>query len=388
MDFPDIFKGTPTPAKWAALGEYLRDGEISCGPGLRLRRVGNKSLITARRFKGAIGGGGGGMGPYHVNLVNIAEADAPPVWAVTVTPGYVCERIPGAATSDALAYHLAVNHWDETDPLLDPLPLQTFPIVPGEAVYIAVEVSADGTVGPSAGPVEILVDEEEKTSVHYQPKVDDQTSSGAAGSMYYKLAVLEGEAEAPRLKKYLSGSHIAHYQELPAMRTTLAAGEDIGVILQKWDADERCYKLRAIDTSEGELTAETAADAVSLRGNEVDGSLSITVEPGSPQIVEWKDGLITTAEDIVVVIPEPPDTPGGLPNGVYTGDLLVWNNEAEPPAWEVLTAPETPDTGKKIFIAHPGRGTAPEFLTLEEISTFICVAGVPTEFKIYGEEVE
>jgi hypothetical protein len=49
MDFPEIFKGTPTPAKWAALGEFLQAGSISGGPGLRVRRVGNKTVITTRR---------------------------------------------------------------------------------------------------------------------------------------------------------------------------------------------------------------------------------------------------------------------------------------------------------------------------------------------------
>lgn len=57
MEFPDIFKGTVTPAKWAALGEYLQTAGISSGPGLRVRRVGNRTIITTRRRAlGAVGG--------------------------------------------------------------------------------------------------------------------------------------------------------------------------------------------------------------------------------------------------------------------------------------------------------------------------------------------
>lgn len=58
MDFPEIFKGTPTPAKWAALGEYLSKSEITGGPGLRVRRVGNKTVITTKKGSGKSGGGG------------------------------------------------------------------------------------------------------------------------------------------------------------------------------------------------------------------------------------------------------------------------------------------------------------------------------------------
>lgn len=49
MDFPEIFKGSPTPTKWAALGEHLSKGQITGGPGIRVRRVGNNTVITTRR---------------------------------------------------------------------------------------------------------------------------------------------------------------------------------------------------------------------------------------------------------------------------------------------------------------------------------------------------
>lgn len=65
MDFPEIFKGTPTPAKWAALGEYLRSSGTTGGPGLRVRRVGNKTVITTRRRTFAAGGEAGTLNPWQ-----------------------------------------------------------------------------------------------------------------------------------------------------------------------------------------------------------------------------------------------------------------------------------------------------------------------------------
>jgi hypothetical protein len=55
MNLSDIFSGKITDAKWRALGEYLQGGSISAGPGLRTRRVGNKTVISATR---RAGGGG------------------------------------------------------------------------------------------------------------------------------------------------------------------------------------------------------------------------------------------------------------------------------------------------------------------------------------------
>ena len=48
-----------TPAKWRALGEYLESSVTVTGPGLRVRKVGNTTILSARR-RGMGGGGGGG----------------------------------------------------------------------------------------------------------------------------------------------------------------------------------------------------------------------------------------------------------------------------------------------------------------------------------------
>ncbi len=38
-----------TPAKWRALGSYLAGSVIRGGPGMRVRRMGNKTIVTAKR---------------------------------------------------------------------------------------------------------------------------------------------------------------------------------------------------------------------------------------------------------------------------------------------------------------------------------------------------
>jgi hypothetical protein len=64
MNLSDIFSGAVSPAKWRALGEYLESSGIVTGPGLRVRKVGNKSIITSRR-RGLGGGSGSSLDPWQ-----------------------------------------------------------------------------------------------------------------------------------------------------------------------------------------------------------------------------------------------------------------------------------------------------------------------------------
>jgi hypothetical protein len=63
MDLSDIFSGTMTPAKWRALGSYLESSGTITGPGLRARKVGNKTILSTRR-RGMGGGSGGAYVPW------------------------------------------------------------------------------------------------------------------------------------------------------------------------------------------------------------------------------------------------------------------------------------------------------------------------------------
>jgi hypothetical protein len=126
-----------------------------------------------------------------------------------------------------------------------------------------------------------------------------------------------------------------------------------------------------------------AGTVYQVEGNNKDGSLTYTIGDESPvTVLEWMDGLVTSEGD-ENNIPIPAGGGGGLPPGTYTGDLLVWVADAE--EWQVLTAPEEPAEGEKIFIEHPGRGNYPEFITLKELEVDICEEGTPTPYIIYGK---
>ena len=70
MDLSDIFSGALSPAKWRALGDYLAGGTIRSGPGLRVRQVGNQTLVTARRSRGGSGGGSGATTCNFGSIIN------------------------------------------------------------------------------------------------------------------------------------------------------------------------------------------------------------------------------------------------------------------------------------------------------------------------------
>ncbi|MCP5534375.1 MAG: hypothetical protein H7A48_14485 [Akkermansiaceae bacterium] len=310
MDLRDIFSGAMTRARWAALGAYLSGAEIQTGPGLLSRRVGNKTIIRLKKNRFS---GGGSTLPFEVTLIKEGTAEAPE-YKVTVAKGYVCERKPGAG--DSLAYHEPANIMDEEDATKP----AKFAIAAGEAVYVSTSVKEDGTIGsgePGPGEeasdaVTIVVEADEAESEHYQPKVDDESSDGVAGTMKYKLAVLEegeGEESAPKLKRYLAGSHIAHFQELPSILSTNDPGDGIGVIPKKWDNDARAYKLRSVNKGLGENNVTTNDDHVEVRGTKK--ALNVLVQYGNIEVttpdVEFKDGYCKTGTDIIGDEPSPPE---------------------------------------------------------------------------------
>jgi hypothetical protein len=199
--------------------------------------------------------------------------------------------------------------WDTENPDQ----LAKFAITAGQAVYIRTEVDEDGKIGIAAGDaVSIVVDADEETSTHYIPKVDNETSSGVAGHYLYKLAVLKEPiypATTPTLEKWLTGSHLDHYAELPSILSTLVATDGVGVIPQKWDDAARAYKLRALSKGFGQNTITTNTDEVEIRGTKKDGGVKIwygDLEPSEPEI-EWADGYLQTGAEVIGDEAEPPE---------------------------------------------------------------------------------
>jgi hypothetical protein len=337
------------------------------------------------------GGGGGAPKPYAVNL--ITTPGETPTYEVTVGWGYVCERIPGP--SDAITYHEAANMWDT----VDPSKLRKFPITVGQAVYIRTEVDEDGKIGISEGDaVTIVVDADEESSTHYTPKVDDLNTAGAAGHYLYKLAVLAAPVSpstTPTIEKWLTGSHIDHYQELPAMLSATAGGTGIGVIPKEWSDSEKAYKFRAISQKDP-VTADPEADPP-VRGEAVqinveqEANRIIVKGNGKGRVIKYQigsetavtvatfdDGLETEGSEAGNEITIPiPAAGGGLPDG-NVGDMLYHNGET----WVLLEAPSAPESNEEWVMHHDA--TAPGWFLYNKITVDICVSGTPTEYTILG----
>lgn len=235
--------------------------------------------------------------PYYITLIK-GGTDESPTYKVTVGWGYVCERKPGA--DDAILYHEAANMWDE----IDATKLREFDIEIDEAVYIRVEVDADGFVNApdeESDAVSIVIDADEETSVHYEPKVDDTTSLGAAGFYLYKLGVLKNEDDAVKIEKWLTGSHIDHFQELPAIRSTQSAAAGIGVIPYAWNNSTKSYELRPVVKGLGQNTITTNGNEVEVRGTTKDSDVAVWVGDTliSDPILSFRDGYETTGATVI-----------------------------------------------------------------------------------------
>jgi len=260
--------------------------------------------LRDRVFSVPISRGGGGAGkrlPFEVVIFNTAAADEEPAWKVRVYPGRVNERVPGEGTDQTKTY--------EPDNLYQEAPneglLSEFAVVDGDGVYISVRIGEDGTVtdeseSVKAVNIEIETADPGPDSVHYQPKVDNETPDGVAGTYKYKLAEVEAnDGGALVLKKFLAGSHISHFQELPAIRSTLGVGDGIGVIPKRWDNVNKCYKLRPVVKGLGDLGITTNSDEIEVRGNKQGQEL--VVYEGDTELsekLEWRDGLIQNGQTI------------------------------------------------------------------------------------------
>ena len=362
--------------------------------------------------------GGESPQPFQISLVT--SSDEPPTYEITVGRGYVCERIPSAP--DAIAYHEAENMYEAVDPPTDPETftdtLRRFPITVGQAIYIRVEVNADGIIDAPADlppeieggdpipqpAVSIVVGADEQGSTHYIPKVGDVTPNGAAGYYLYKLAVLKAPdgldpLDIPSIQGWLTGSHIDHYQELPAMESTLVGGEGIGVVPKEWSEAAKAYKFRVISqkdpvagdseadppvpAKEVQIHVEQDANRIIVKGNGKGRVIQYQIGSDSPVMVAtFDDGLETSGspEGNEITIPIPAAGGGGLPNGDSDGDMLYWDATNE--EWILLPAPAAPDSDQEWVMHHSG--TEPSWNLYNKITVSICESGTPTEYTILG----
>lgn len=336
----------------------------------------------------------------------------PVTYKVSFDWGVVVERVPGSGNAVNLLE--PINRLTEGDPT-------RFDIVVGQAVYLAVEVDKAGGISspiPEEGAeptpaVRIEVGEDNRQSTHYVPVVDNLTP-GAAGTMYYKLMVLKtpvAPSTSPTVEKWLAGSHVSHYQELPSIRSTFGAGDGVGVITKEWNNSGKYYEMRVVSKGTGRNNVSTSGDEVIVRGTKRNADVFVWEGDGprpSARQFGWEDGYLMTGNVVEVNDDEAPPEPQpidikipdvrvirgltiesvgvdggkvfeiGMPLGASLGDMLYWDGTN----WILLPAPAAPTAGNRWVLHHTG--VAPHYVSYEELEVDICISGVPTPYKILG----
>lgn len=279
--------------QWAlSMWEMAMKNRLKAGPGITLRESSTGTTIAVKRRRAPKK-----TLPFEVTLITRPPASegGPPTYLVTVAPGRVNERLP--SDTDALK---TIEPANLRDPL-NPPELTEFPIEAGQAVYVKVEIDEDGAISAPGGgdPVLITIAADDIATSHYQPKVDDETTAGAPGTLYYKLArVIPGDSpDELKLENILGGSHLDHWRELPSLQNTSDEATDQGLIAKKWDQTAAQYLLRVLSKELGKLTIRTDPDEIVVRGNKIDALINLWV--GDTQIttdgfVKWSDGLVET----------------------------------------------------------------------------------------------
>ncbi len=297
----------------------------------RFSREVRKSVCALRDRSVIVRGGNGQSGggykpnPFDVRLIVIpAEGEGDPTYEVMVMDGWVNERIPGVQdpATNATAVHKPWNILWGDDASGDQLATdrRTFPIAIGDQVSILVNVAAEGNSalpdGSTAdGPTEIAIEDEDEKSIHYVPPRPVDSDEGAAGVYHYKMAVLR-DADAthsgPWLELFLAGSHLDHFAELPILDNMSGEADNKGRVFKEYDPETNTYNFRVLDATVGELTITENEDGVEIRGNENDGTLTVTIEGESPAtVLEWTDGLIDQSGTTNIDIPAAYEPPAG-----------------------------------------------------------------------------
>ena len=198
----------------------------------------------------------------------------------TITDGCINERIPGAI---AYATGKACKAIPPNTELEDEIEeRKRFDITVGQQISVIVKVLDTGRVSEAEDAVTVVAEDERDEhdadgGVHYIPVAG--STYGVAGEYHYKLALLKPPVYGVKpawLKMVLAGSHLSHWQDLPRFATP-------GGVAMSYDAADNKY---------------------SVRGNSVNGS--ITFKDCSNNVIKtvaWADGLITTAENITLIVP-------------------------------------------------------------------------------------
>jgi hypothetical protein len=261
---------------------------------------------------------------------------------ITVADGCVNERVPGGEDSATIAHECEnIRLGKKAIAPETPETRTEFPIQPGQQVSVVVDVDPEGAIRGTSpeDPVRVVIEPvNQVNSVHYVPPIGDDTS-GKFGEYHYKLATLEPVPDAEdawQLKRWLAGSHISHFRELPILANTYDTGSTgIGRIVKEYAEPTNRYLFRGISGVSGQIVITEMDDTVQIGidpqytddvtdgtgggGSTTGGNLNLAIWP----LYYANDGTVYAQEDsepvihyfrngLFVGIEDPADAPESL----------------------------------------------------------------------------
>jgi hypothetical protein len=231
----------------------------------------------------------GAFPPFAVISLAKAEGDT---FDVTIQEGWVIERLPKTGEASAVKFHMPKS--GTTDLNADPKP--KFTMGDGDILWVNYETDAQGKI---TGDVTVIVDDTDQPGTHYQP--EDPLTSGTNGDYFVKLLELSVADGTPTVTEYQQ-SDIEHYAQLVTAEYIDVTGEtDGGEVFKEYDRAEGVYKLKRIhhrndeDDIERQIEVVNEEDLIRIQGNEKGGRIHLYSTDITPfDLLEWKDGLITT----------------------------------------------------------------------------------------------
>lgn len=330
MNLENIFQGQLTPYKWKLLGDYLKGQQIHKGKGIRLENSHTSGVtVSAVPFREVRQSQ---APPFSVLSLKPVPDSNPKQFKAELQEGYVVERHT-RSTADGVQYHeCAIG-----GTVMSTRPRPEVTLEHGDYVQVYYETDEEGFV-TSVPAIQVGA---QSDSIHHQPPSGE--SAGSLGYYYLDLFKFEIDAGGPVIQ-YIQQSDIEH--------SRLWSGRNVGgarYIHKQWDGPDDRYDFRTLkqfeptgrtygkvivdpvgpeiddvnDAIKFSAIAERAtnpqvnvsddgAGIVTVEGNGVNGSLRFEDCIGTERAtINWVDGLITTAGDFTVVVPD--CSSGGTP---------------------------------------------------------------------------
>ncbi len=294
--------------------KLANSAQIYQSPDIGIRsNFGGQTLYLKRRAAAAAGL----ELPFWPTLITIpAEGEGDPSYKVSVSDGWVNERIPGvnAPPTNATPLHKPWNLlWgeDAEAPALA-TDRRTFDIAIGQQISVLVNVAPEGFIEKpedappeSLGPTEIAIEAEDEKSIYWVPPCADD-DEGSAGVFHYKMAVFRAADSlhpSPWLEYFLAGSHLDHYGFFLLDNAANPAPSGSGRVLKEYKKDANQFIFRLIQQA-GALKVTENESGIEIRGNENTKYTEWKDEGASEGIkLEFDDGLRATGENQTVLLP-------------------------------------------------------------------------------------